>query len=282
MPLPDDRTSLLGLAAETERILAQTAIAEDEKVARRHAFSFRRLAVIRWKLGELDEAARLFGEAAAAYFKLDSPVDRETAAATRVEQSTALMANGLTDEALAVIEGLIETADGFPKFEDLTTETRRSALNGWQILLEKRKDNTGLYEASGRALALLDPADPTTDRYVLAQTLVTRAKAAEALGHREEAVEPYEQAIALFVAEGSRVDEGQLIDAMYKQVQLLSTLDREDELTVAFRRILARFGERTEPWAQQLIKAARMWLEEQDEDGLRTPRKRQRRRRFLR
>jgi tetratricopeptide (TPR) repeat protein len=266
MPLPDDRASLLGLAAETERILAETANAEDEKVARRHAFSFRRLAVIRWKLGELNEAARLFGEASAAYFKLDSPVDREAAAATRIEQSTALMANGRTDEALVVIEGLIEQADGFPEFEDLKAETRRSALNGWQILLEKRNDHTRLYEAAGKALALLDPADPTTDRYMLAQTLVTRAKAAEALGHREEAVEPYEHAIALFVAEGSRVDEGQLIDAMHKQVQLLSTLDREDELTVAFKRILARFGERTEPWAQQLIKAARMWLAEQDEE----------------
>jgi tetratricopeptide (TPR) repeat protein len=264
MPLPDDRSSLLSLAAETERVLAETANAEDEKVARRHAFSFRRLAVIRWKLGELDEAARLFGEAAAAYFKLDSSVDRETAAATRIEQSTVLMANGRTDEALVVIEGLIGQADGFPEFEELTAKTRRSALNGWQILLEKRNDHTRLYEAAGRALALLDPADPTTDRNILAQTLVTRAKAAEALGHREEAVEPYEQAIALFVAEGSRVDEGQLIDATYKQVQLLSTLDREDELAVAFDRIIALFGQRTEPWAQQLVKAARMWQEEQD------------------
>jgi tetratricopeptide (TPR) repeat protein len=263
--LPDDRPTLLILAAETERTLAETANAEDDKVARQHAFSFRRLAAIRWKLGELDEAARLFSGAAAAYFELDSPADRETAAATRIEQSTVLMADGRTDEALVVIEGLIKQADGFPEFKDLTAATRSSALESWQLLLEKRNDHERLYEAAGLGLALLDPADPATDRHALAETLVRRAKAAEALGHGDEAVEPYKQAIALFEAEGSRAAEGQLIDAVYRQVQLLSALDLDDELATAFKRILASFSERTEPWAQQLVAGAKMWLEAAEE-----------------
>jgi tetratricopeptide (TPR) repeat protein len=266
MPLPDDRPSLLSLAADTERVLAETTNADDEKVARRHALAFRRLAMIRWKLGELDAAARLFGEAAAAYFKLDSPDDRETAALRRIEQSTVLMADGRTDESLGVIEGLIGPAEGFPEFEDLTAATRFSALESWQLLLEQLEDYERLYEAAGRGLALLDPSDPTTNRYALATTLVRRAKAAEALGHGGEAVEPYKQAIALFEAEGSSAAEGQLIEAVYRQVQLLAELDLDDELAALFERIIAVFGERAEPWARQMVKAARIWQEEQDED----------------
>jgi hypothetical protein len=74
------------------------------------------------------------------------------------------MVDGRTGEALEVIEGLLEQSGGAPEFEGLTAARRLSALNVWQILLEKREDYERLYEAAGIALALLDPADPTTDR----------------------------------------------------------------------------------------------------------------------
>jgi len=234
MPLPDDRSSLLSLAAEAEGALAETKSAEDEKGARKHAFWLRRLAVLRWKLGDLNEAAALFGESAVEYLGLDSPDDCETAAKVRIEQSTVLMADGQNDSSLRVIQGLTEGADGFPEFANLTAETRRSALESWGILLVKRDEFARLYEVSGIALGLLD----ATDRYELAKNLVRRAKAAEALGYGYEAVETYEQAIGLFEELGPSASEGQLLEAMHSQALLLSSLGRKDELPIVWERVL--------------------------------------------
>jgi tetratricopeptide (TPR) repeat protein len=260
VPLPDDRSSLLSLAAEAEGALAETKNAEDEKGARKHAFWLRRLAALRWKLGDLNEAATLFGESAEKYIGLDSP-DDETAAKARIEQSTALMANGQNDASLRVIQGLTEGADGFPEFANLTAATRRSALAIWGILLQKRGEFARLYEVSGIALVLLDATDPMTDRYDLAKTLVSRAKAAEALGYGNEAAETYEQAIGLFEELGPSASEGQVLEAMHSQALLLSSLGRKDELTIVWERILRLFGERTEPSFQRVVKAARKALE---------------------
>jgi tetratricopeptide (TPR) repeat protein len=264
MPLPRDRESLLSLAVETEHVLKETANSDEDNVVRRRAFSLRRLAVISWKLGELQEATRLFDEAAIAYSRLDSPLDRETAAAARIEQSTVVMADGNSEEALKIIERLIDQSGGFPDFENLST-MRSSGLEGWLILLEERKDYEGLYTAAGTAIELLYPDDPTTDQYVLAKAVARRAKAADALGYGDEAVELYEQAIALLEAQDPSVADGQLADAIYRHALLLTTLGRENELTIAFERLVARFGTGTDPWARQLVDVARSWLEEHKE-----------------
>jgi tetratricopeptide (TPR) repeat protein len=249
------------LATDAERVLGEAVGVEDEALPGRQAFWLRRLAVIRWKLGELDDASRLFGEAAGAYLLLGSPTDRETAAAARIEQSTVLMADGRTDDALRIIEGLIEPSDGFPEFQSLSAATRFSALESWQILLEKREEYERLHRATGLALELLDRSDETTDSYALAKTLVRRAKATAALDNNEAAVDLYEQAIRMFEEAGPVVSEGQLLDAMYKQALLLSKLGRLDDLATAFERLVARFGGRSEPWAQQIVVTARDWLE---------------------
>jgi tetratricopeptide (TPR) repeat protein len=150
--LPKDRASLLVLATETERLVAQTAIALDRKTAQTHANELFRLGEIRARLGEPQKAERIYDEAATAFWKLQwpsnggSPLDREWAALARIRQSSLAAGEGRYDEALVIYERLVEQFGGFPKIEQLVI---------------------------GRAFA-------------------RRAKAARALGHNDEAVEMYE------------------------------------------------------------------------------------------
>jgi tetratricopeptide (TPR) repeat protein len=257
--LTGDRPALLRLADEKQRLIDETAGSSSPQAADRHARALLTLAAVRHKLGELPEAEQLCDQAAIAFSEIGTPRAREFAAAARVEQAGLAMASGRSAEALGILERLIEQSGGFPRFERFPA-MRPGGLDVWLCLLEERADFERLYEAAGTALALLDPADPATDRFVLAKAAARRAKAAEALGYRDEAVDRYTQAVDLFEAEDPTIADGYLAPALCSLALLLATLGRADDLSAAFERIVARYIGRPEPWAQDVVAVARFWM----------------------
>jgi hypothetical protein len=79
----------------------------------------------------------------------------------------------------------------------------------------------------------------------------------------------YENAIARLETEKEPETSTYLLEAMGREAVLLGTLEREEEASVAFERIVARYSTSTQPFAQELVTAARSWLESQ-EDSERT------------
>jgi len=212
VPLPKDRESLLALAVDTERLVAQTAIALDQSTAQKHANELLRLGEIRMRLGERREAERALDEAATAFWKIVSPFNRERAAFARVMQSVLAMDDGRFEDGLKILDRLVEQFGGFPKFQQVP-EGRPLGLGSWMLGLEHMEDYERLYEVAGMALELLDPAGPPKERLEIARALAKRAHAASALGHKDEAVELYEQAITRFKAEDAAVVGRELINA---------------------------------------------------------------------
>jgi tetratricopeptide (TPR) repeat protein len=266
MTLPKDRPSLLRLAEETERVLAETANAGDEKTARRHTKDLFQLGVIRQRLGESQEAVQLYDESANASWNLNWSVGREFSAMARIGQAGALVTDGRSDEGLRIIERLIEQFGGFPEFKTFTW-MRSNGLELWLSLLEEAEEWERLYDAAGIALALLDPADPTTDQAALTKAVLARATAAHELGYNEEAVETYENAIARLEAEEPERPSKDLLEAMSSVAALLTELGREEEAAAAYARVIVRFKlvERiktsTEPWVEEAASEAWAWLE---------------------
>jgi tetratricopeptide (TPR) repeat protein len=263
MPLPKDRPGLLSLATETERSLAETANAADEKTARRHARNLLQLGVIRQRLGEFQEAVQRYDEGATASWNLEWSAGREFSAMARIAQAGALVADGRSDEGLRIIERLIEQFGGFPEFKTFTS-TRADGLSLWLVLLEEAEEWERLYEAAGIALALLDPADPTTDQAALTKAVLARATAAHELDFDEEAVETYEKAIARLEAEEPPRPGNDLAAAMSSVAVILTEMGREDEAAAAWARLFVRFKLPQRVMASndpKLEEAAGAWLE---------------------
>jgi tetratricopeptide (TPR) repeat protein len=260
MPLPSDRADLLDLAAHTERVLEETANADDPKLAARYALELFRLGQIRAQLGESQEAERLFDESAVANCKLDSPSTRESAAAARIMQSSLAMADGRNEEALEIIERMIEWFGGFPKFEGVPNGPA-VGIDLWLGLLAKAKDYERLYEASGTAIELLDPVGSRQERIILARALARRASSADDLGYRDEAVTTYEQSLAQFDRVDPPVAADDLLDhAIVRVPTLLSELGREEELPAAYARIVERLAGSKKLLARAAVIASRVWL----------------------
>lgn len=273
MQLPSDRASLLRLAAETERALDETANPGNEEDSLQHANKLLSLGEIRFQLGELPEAERLCEQSAAAFWKVDLPAGKLGAAAACIRQSTAAMADGRYDDALGIIERLVERCGGFPDFRDVpdflgAAEIMRvGGLGAWLLLCTLVEDDGRLYEAAGTALALLDPDASPAERDLVGQALVGRAKTADTLGHSQEAIEMYEKAIAWLEAEDPAKAGGRQAECLLRLAVVLGNLDRDEEATEVFARIATRFASNTEQWAQDAVAVARAWLEaDEDED----------------
>jgi hypothetical protein len=228
VPLPKDRAGLLALAAETERVVAQTFVASSREVAQKHANELFRLGEIRARLGEHKKAERTFDQAATAFWALGSPLNREWAAMSRIRQSSVAADEGRFDEALAVIERMVEQFGGFPTFEQLPF-SRHTWLDMWMLLLEQAEDYERLYVVAGTSLELLDPAGSADERIVIARTAAKRANAAHVLGRNDEAVEMYEKAIAGFRVEDPAVVGKGLINATAKLTEVQTELGIESE-----------------------------------------------------
>jgi tetratricopeptide (TPR) repeat protein len=268
MPLPYDRESLLRLEVETVRILGELNSRDSTSDAEKHATELLRLAAVRQRLGEVREAERLYDESASALWTLGSPLEREAAAIARVLESGLATLDGRYNEALGIIDRLVDQSGGFPQFPTVPT-FRSDALLIWLWLLEEKGDAEKLYRATGTAIPLLNPSDHrASNRLVLALALTRRATSADQLGYADDAIEAYERAIAHCEAEDSEIAGGYLLEAMLRVAVVLGTLDREEETEAAFARVLERFGTSTEPSAMRAVEVARMWLEADDDDDL--------------
>jgi hypothetical protein len=115
------------LAAETERAVAETYVPLNGEAAQRHANELLRLGEIRVRLGEDAEAERVLDEAATAFWKLGSSLShRERAAVARVTQASLASVAGRFDDALAIIDALVEQVGVFPSSRNV----QRPALSG--------------------------------------------------------------------------------------------------------------------------------------------------------
>jgi tetratricopeptide (TPR) repeat protein len=256
-PLPTDRPSLLRLANETERVLEEAATPD----APDYAENLYTLGRVRDRLGERKIAEKLLGQAADAYLKVDTPRARNYAMNAMVKQAASAAKDDRNEEALETMEHMIERFDGIPRFDGVP-EWQPGALDLWMALLEKAKakDHEGLYQATGGALDLLDPAGPTMERGVLVRTLVRRAESAQHLGYKDEAVETYEKAIEYSEGDDSDLTSEYLDRAIPEVAELLAELGRTDEATLAYARSMERFKNRKELWARLRRGAARLWL----------------------
>jgi tetratricopeptide (TPR) repeat protein len=265
MPLPDDRQGLLRLAQETERVLTETSNGADPTAAQKHAKELFRLGEIHARLGEAQEAERLFDESASASLKLDEPVYLEVAAMARIRQSSLVMADGRFAEALEILDNLVEQHDGFPKFETFV-DMRSSGLEAWLWLVEEAGDNQRLYDAAGIALDRLDPAGSKQERVLIAEALVQRGRTADKLGYSDEAIEMYRNAVVRCEQEGPEVPDGYLLEATGRLAVLLARTDRDDEASTFFAQLIERFGTSAQPGAAEMVAGARLWLEAQAEE----------------
>ena len=260
MQLPTDRESLLGMAARIERDLPELAAADDPELAATHAYGLFTLGRIGHQLGEWETAERRFDEAANAFWELGSRSDRQFAASMRLSQASMAMADGRDLQALGIVERMIEQFDGFPDLGEIP-EQPALGLRLWLTLLEKTGEYERLHEATGVALALLDPAGSTAERDVLAIAVAQRARSADNLGYAAETlVELYEQAInALEGLDVAGADE-YLDHAILRVAPLLGELERTEEANAAFARVIERFTGNEEPEARAAVGLAQAWL----------------------
>ena len=176
-----------------------------------------------------------------------------------IRQSNMAMADRRVDDAVGIIDGLIERCGGFPGFLE-TSQVRVAGLEAWLSLLDIAEDNLRLYDAAGAALTLLDPDGPPAEQKLITEALLRRAESADALGHEDEAAEAYGKAIAR-LEEASPAPTGQLAECMLRHAVILGNLDRIEETSGVFARILDRFEISTEPWAKDAVALAQRWLE---------------------
>lgn len=106
----------------------------NREAAQRHANELLRLGELHVRLGENAHSERILDEAATAFCKLGSPSNRERAAAARVTQANLASVAGRFDDALAIIDGLVEQAGGFPKFEE-SPDARPLGIDTWLFAL---------------------------------------------------------------------------------------------------------------------------------------------------
>jgi tetratricopeptide (TPR) repeat protein len=232
-PLPRDRASLLSLLPEEERLVADTANADSPRDAQIHANALYRLGEIRFRLREMQKAEQIFDESATVFLALEhepsKQSNRDWAAQSRVRQANAAATEGRYDDALKAIERMIEESDGFPDFA-MSPEMQALALWLWLISLQEAEQFERLYEAAGTAMALVNPGATERERLIYVRATEKRARAAQALGHSDEAVAMYKRAIAGFkLQEDPRFRGRELVGAMGRLGELLIELGRTKE-----------------------------------------------------
>lgn len=259
MPLPSDRESLLALAAETEQVVEQTASAHNSQIARQHAVALLKLGRIRQQLGEAREAERILQRAETAAWALNTPDGRELAATAKVGQAAFAMKEGRNQEALAMIERMVKQFGGVPEFR--LTPRWPAVFGMWLALLEEAKQYQRLYEVAGIALDRLDPSDSADQRAMVGKVYAWQARSAEQLGRKAEAVELHEKAIAILEAEEEdSTSEYLLHRAVANVAGLLSDLDRDEEASLAYERVVERLSAKQGLWARGMVWIAKLWL----------------------
>jgi tetratricopeptide (TPR) repeat protein len=256
VPFPSDRKSLLLLAEQTTSLLASMTPTGTPEESGRYALKLAYLGEVRLRLGEFKEAELLFKGAVVAYEKLGSAHDMELAAVARYSQASSAAADRRMSEALELVERMITVDSDFSMLK-FAPQVWASAIELWLMLLEQVGDDARLYEASGIALELLEPAGPTTPLAV-SRALFLRAQSAEALGRKEEAVALYERAIAQL--EGNEASFGRddyLNRAMLRVAVLLRELGRADEASDAVVRLEQFKG--TRPFSTAMRTIGRLW-----------------------
>jgi tetratricopeptide (TPR) repeat protein len=236
--LPTTQAELLRSAQELERALEAMPIAANARnIARRRAATQFKLGRIRVELGQSREAESLFAQAASGFWELGSPSDRDLAAWARIRQAATAAEARRTEEALAILDKMIEQFGGFPTLDNVPSGPA-DALSMWLRLLEQTNDPRRLYEAAGVALAMLDPQEHAA----FCTALACRAGSADELGYSEEAVTVYEQAIAWAEEEQPDLPIDAFLDhAMRRVAALLDDLGRDEEAAAAYRRLIERF-----------------------------------------
>jgi tetratricopeptide (TPR) repeat protein len=257
MQLPVDREDLLLLAREGERALREIPSAGNPKVAGRRAATQFELGRVHDRLGEPREAERHFAEAATGLWELGY---RDFSAAARLSQVRTAAADGRKKEALTTMERMVEQFGGFPTLENARIRPA-AGLSMWLWLLGDASDYKRLYEASGIALAMLDPSVSTNERVSFGKALAWRARSADELGNKDEAVEMYQKAIASLEQEESEEELDALLDhAISTVAQVLFDLDRDDEAAAAYARTIERFKGKRTLSARFTLAVARLWL----------------------
>jgi len=260
MPLPTDPADLRRLAVATEAVAEKTASAADEETTRRHALALLDLGRIRHRLGEAAEGERLFRESADLFWGLHTPFDADIAAVASLGQAALVMDDGRDRDALAIIERMITRLGGFPAMQ-MSPRGPASGLGIWMLLLDRAKKNARLYEASGIAMAMLEPPASAEARVVLGKAFAWRARSADTLGHTDEAVDMYQHAIARLEMEEPDESVTALLDhAVGRVAPLLAELGRADEAAAAFSRLIERLQTNKQAWARTAVIAARAWL----------------------
>jgi tetratricopeptide (TPR) repeat protein len=230
-PLPRDRASLLPLLTEDQRIVEETANADNARDAQIHANALFRVGEIHRRLGNLREAETIL-EASAGAFRalayLSDPQNEDWAAVAQMTQASLAVQGGRTEEGFAVMEQLMGETGVAPSFETMP-EMRAFALELWEILLEDRDEPERLYEIAGIALAYLDPLSSPRERRMYAMATKRRADAAQKLGRQAEASETYERAITRLRAQGLANVGLALPQAKLAYAELLIEQDRTKE-----------------------------------------------------
>jgi tetratricopeptide (TPR) repeat protein len=258
MPLPADREGLLSLATQTEIELMDLTDTGDVKVMKARADALGRLGEIRARLGESREAEERLDEAAEAYLKLGSSEGRDLATATQIRQASLALVDNRDREAVGIIERMIEFNDGFPALESIPGMVP-VGLVLWLAGLDRIKDARRLYDASGVALQTLDPADPSHAQ-TLGQTLAWRAKSAEELGLKSEAVASYRRAIPVLEASDRPEANAYWLDnAVTSLATLLVQLDRDEEAADAFRHAADHYESKKKLRARPFVAVARLF-----------------------
>jgi tetratricopeptide (TPR) repeat protein len=257
MPLPTDRAELLKLADASEAVIEQTTGAADPESAQKRAGELFRLGGIRRRLGDIPEAERILAEAADANLALGTPLGAERAAMSRVSLAAMAAKSERYREACEHIEGMIELNGGLPTFE-LTKQKPGLVLQLWLGMLAKIEEYERLYQASGVALKVLDPAQSPAQRVVLGQALALRARSANELGRPKEAVDLYERAIALLESEEPSSERDHYLNhALIALPSVLTDLDRFSEASDAVKQLEGLQGKH--PLLKSVRSASRLW-----------------------
>jgi tetratricopeptide (TPR) repeat protein len=225
-------------------------------VGRRAGTQFE-LGRIRDRLGDSRAAERHFADAATGFWELGH---RDFAAGARISQARAAMVAGRYEEALAILDQMVEQFGGFPSVESMPISPV-GGLSMWLWLLAKTKNRKRLYEAAGIALGLINPDRSARDHVAFGKALAWRASGADELGYTDEAVEMYQKAIAWLEQEKPDSDIDALLDDAVPRVAiLLADLHRDEEASAAHRRVIERFHTRKTAAARLTVKTSKAWL----------------------
>jgi tetratricopeptide (TPR) repeat protein len=305
LPTADDR-EVLGVREPTsEHVFDEIANDSDRRDEIRHAIALLRTGNARAAAGDLTGADESLGESVAAFVATDTSLGKEGAAAARITQAITAIRGKRVDEALGIIEQLIEQFGGFPRFT-VFSAMLAPGLDTWLWLLEEIGDDQRLYDATGVVIERLGRDGTQLQRLTVAKALVRRARTGRQLGHAGgDAVNMYRDAIVfleawdatelagavateieagvsaeraaqieagipgLTVEVGAEVASalgGFLAEARLRVAVLLAELERDDEARAAFERIVATYADSKEPQLQSAVTAARMWLEADEEE----------------